>query len=64
MVSREDILGERDRRDVGVEGMDEEEKEKLEGKGSLKWVADSEGEELLVRRTEFGVPARLVGCEF
>lgn len=63
MVSREDMLGERDRSDVGVEGMDEEEKEWLEGKGSLNWVADREGEEVLVRRTEFGVTARLVGCD-
>ncbi len=31
MVSREEMLGERDRKEVGVEGIEEEEKEMVEG---------------------------------
>ena len=31
MVSSDDMLGERDRKDVGVEGIDDEENETLEG---------------------------------
>lgn len=56
MVSSEEILGERERKDVGVDGMLEEEKENEdedEGKGSLYWVVATtwrEGLEVLVRR--------------
>lgn len=49
MVSREEILGERERNEVGVEGMLEEEKLEFDGKGSLKGAAFSEGLDVLVR---------------
>ncbi|KAL8797241.1 MAG: hypothetical protein Q9182_007225 [Xanthomendoza sp. 2 TL-2023] len=49
MVSREEMLGERDRKDVGVEGMLEEEKLELEGKGSLYEMMLREGLDVLVR---------------
>ena len=50
MVSRDEILGERERKEVGVEGMLEEEKLELDGKGSLNGVPLSEGLDVLVRR--------------
>ena len=49
IVSREEILGDLERKEVGVEGMLEEEKLEFDGKGSLYWVAWSEGLEVLVR---------------
>lgn len=55
MVSREEMLGERERKEVGVEGMLEEKEEEEEGKGSLYVVVvvvvkSREGLEVLVRR--------------
>ncbi len=52
------MLGERDLREVGVDGTDEEEKEQFDGYGSLNWAADSEGNEVLVRRMDVGTFAR------
>ena len=58
MVSREEMLGERERRDVGVDGTDDDEYEEFEGYDSLYLVATKDGEELLVRRVEVGVVLR------
>lgn len=49
MVSSEEILGERERSDVGVDGTEPEEKEELEGYASLYWLAASEGVEVDAR---------------
>ena len=45
------MLGERERNDVGVEGMDDDEKERFEGYGSLNFAAAvaRDGLEILVR---------------
>lgn len=49
IVSSEEILGDRERNEVGVEGMLDEEKLELDGKGSLYWEAWREGLDVLVR---------------
>ena len=49
IVSRDEILGDRERKDVGVDGMLEEEKLELEGKGSLYCVAFRGGLDVLAR---------------
>ena len=41
MVSKEDILGERERKEVGVEGMEDEEREYVDGNDSLNLAADA-----------------------
>lgn len=49
MVSSDEILGERERKEVGVDGILEDEKLELDGKGSLNGLAFSEGLDVLVR---------------
>ena len=62
MVSSDEILGERERKEVGVEGNEGDDKEKLEGKGSLNWIEDRDGEDELGRRVEVDVLVRAAGC--
>lgn len=64
MVSREEILGDRERREVGVDGIEEEEKETLDGYGSLNLAGAREGDEQLEGVADVALPFERVGCEF
>lgn len=58
------MLGERDRNEVGVDGIDEEEKEMLDGYASLNFVGASEGDEPLEAEAEFVFELDGVDCPF
>ena len=57
MVSREEMLGERDLKDVGVDGIEPDEVayEELAGYDSLYWLPASEGVDVQVLRVFLGV---------
>lgn len=56
------MLGERDRKEVGVDGIDEEVKEMLDGYDSLNFVGASEGDEPLEAEVEVVLEVDVVGC--